>query len=216
MKRVSGFGSKFVCSLVLVAIGSTSGACSQVVSDDASEEATATTSEAVTSESKDVPSLFCADCFDETNGGGPGTPSGIGSNGFVGGVAGYASGAGPVHVRPAGDKTPCDPGVDCVNVLGEPRPLKDSDIRIAIVGREKGDRVVVDLPGKRGIPTRVDPQTSSEKLPDFRGCMIACEQGGEPMNDFCRSIPSPPLRAGCWAVALAGIAMCTTWCYANF
>lgn len=51
---------------------------------------------------------------------------------------------------------------------------------------------------------------------NLRACIAACEAGGEKFLDFCRSLPDPKLRAGCWAVAFAGEVACIGWCYWNF
>ncbi|CAF2744155.1 unnamed protein product [Rotaria sp. Silwood2] len=51
-------------------------------------------------------------------------------------------------------------------------------------------------------------------------CMTACRAGVTAMEAFCRLIPHPAIRAGCWAISLyAGtpsVAMCTGFCYNYF
>lgn len=49
-------------------------------------------------------------------------------------------------------------------------------------------------------------------------CRRACKGGTESMNRFCRKIPEPRLRAGCWGLTLAlgtelGQTACANWCY---
>ena len=47
---------------------------------------------------------------------------------------------------------------------------------------------------------------------DFKACVAACEAGGEDFEDFCRSLPDPRLRAGCWGLVFVGEAACIGWC----
>ena len=47
-------------------------------------------------------------------------------------------------------------------------------------------------------------------------CLVACGAGGETFRSFCRSLPDPKLRAGCWALEFAGEAACKGWCYWHF
>lgn len=48
-------------------------------------------------------------------------------------------------------------------------------------------------------------------------CQAACRSGVAAMEKFCRLVPHPAVRAGCWAVVpLAktpgAITACTNWC----
>jgi hypothetical protein len=50
---------------------------------------------------------------------------------------------------------------------------------------------------------------------DLNECLNSCAAGGEALADFCRSIPDPRLRAGCWALEFAGETVCNGWCFWN-
>lgn len=60
---------------------------------------------------------------------------------------------------------------------------------------------------------QVGEAMSALSLPE---CVVACEGGADTMAVFCRAIPNPAVRAGCWGVALVGGIACTNWCYWHF
>ena len=47
-------------------------------------------------------------------------------------------------------------------------------------------------------------------------CIAACKAGGARMEAFCRSLPDPRFRAGCWGVVLGTTVACINWCHWNF
>ncbi|MEW6296040.1 MAG: RHS repeat-associated core domain-containing protein [Candidatus Diapherotrites archaeon] len=51
---------------------------------------------------------------------------------------------------------------------------------------------------------------------DLRNCIGACKRGGERLACYCRSLPTPQLRAGCWALMFASETACIGWCYWHF
>lgn len=147
--------------ITICVVGIVSVACTQTVAGGVTDEATATTSQAERIETE----WWCNDCFEETGGGGPGTPrEGGGSNGFVGGTVGSANGAGRGGSTRLENPGNCPPGTDCVEVHGDPRPLKDSEIHIIIRGREKGNTVHANVPTGRGIPDRIDPPCTPKRV----------------------------------------------------
>jgi len=99
-------------------------------------------------------------------------------------------------------------------------------------GGGSGDGTVTGIPGvsndNSGDQSETGDYNSSGWMKDNNGppiigggpslpqCLAACSEGGEPLNQLCRSIPHPAVRAGCWAVTLTGVVACTGFCYANF
>jgi RHS repeat-associated protein len=51
---------------------------------------------------------------------------------------------------------------------------------------------------------------------DLNRCLDACAAGGVAWQSYCRTLPDPRLRAGCWALQFAGQAACRGWCFWNF
>jgi RHS repeat-associated protein len=47
-------------------------------------------------------------------------------------------------------------------------------------------------------------------------CLNACAAGGAVLENFCRSLPDPRARAGCWTVVKAGEVACRAWCFFEF
>jgi hypothetical protein len=47
-------------------------------------------------------------------------------------------------------------------------------------------------------------------------CIAACKNGEKAMEQFCRGIPDPRIRAGCWAVVLGSTTACIGWCYLQY
>lgn len=47
-------------------------------------------------------------------------------------------------------------------------------------------------------------------------CNTACDAGAEAMEAFCRMIPNPIVRLGCWGVARGTNVACKNWCYWQF
>jgi RHS repeat-associated protein len=61
------------------------------------------------------------------------------------------------------------------------------------------------------------PNTRSVRDPSkLRTCLDACATGGRAWQNFCRSLPEPRLRAGCWALQFAGEVACRGWCFLEF
>ncbi len=50
---------------------------------------------------------------------------------------------------------------------------------------------------------------------NLNDCLNACTAGGVALRNFCRSLPDPRLRAGCWALEFVGENVCKGWCYWN-
>jgi len=46
--------------------------------------------------------------------------------------------------------------------------------------------------------------------------LAACTGGVAAREKFCRWIPVPAVRAGCWAIVVASGAVCAGWCYWNY
>jgi len=46
----------------------------------------------------------------------------------------------------------------------------------------------------------------------LNACLNACALGEDFMEDFCRGIPDPRVRLGCWAVVKLGEVACAGWC----
>lgn len=49
-------------------------------------------------------------------------------------------------------------------------------------------------------------------------CQAACTSGTAAMERFCRYLPYPPLKRGCWALTAGlgtrrGQTLCVNWCY---
>jgi hypothetical protein len=59
-----------------------------------------------------------------------------------------------------------------------------------------------------------------ESLPALNGlspfprkaCLKACEKGGAALEHFCRTLPHPMLKAGCWGLMHVGKEACKNWC----
>lgn len=47
-------------------------------------------------------------------------------------------------------------------------------------------------------------------------CLDACASGGKAWESFCRSLPDPRLRAGCWSLQNASVTACRGWCFWRF
>ncbi len=47
---------------------------------------------------------------------------------------------------------------------------------------------------------------------DLNSCLNACAGGAEAWRAYCRSLPGPGLRAGCWALQFAAETACRGWC----
>jgi hypothetical protein len=80
------------------------------------------------------------------------------------------------------------------------------------------DRVVWtrDLDGETHVDEVAFADGFARLAGDLPQCIAACKAGPDSIEAFCRSLPDPRLRAGCWAVVLAGEVACTGWCYLNF
>ena len=65
-----------------------------------------------------------------------------------------------------------------------------------------------------GEPNRPTPLTADPA--QLRACLMACKAGPSAIEDFCRGLPDPKMRALCWAVVFAGEAGCAGFCYARF
>lgn len=63
---------------------------------------------------------------------------------------------------------------------------------------------------------------SEEQLPKkppktpLQVCTAACDAGQEAMQAFCRALPNPLLKAGCWAASYGTTIACKNWCAWNF
>jgi hypothetical protein len=107
---------------------------------------------------------------------------------------GGANGAGPVRVGRHGGGCSADPGVDCVEVHGEPRPIDDSHLRILIIGRNSWNRVEVDFPIEFGVPIKIDPderrscksQMSEGQCIDMYKACIAATVSNDAFQAFIR------------------------------
>lgn len=72
-------------------------------------------------------------------------------------------------------------------------------------------------PGEEQTPLNNEGPTALAADPaQCQACLLACSEGGEAFRDFCRSIPDPRLRAGCWALEFLGEVACKGWCYWHF
>jgi hypothetical protein len=63
-------------------------------------------------------------------------------------------------------------------------------------------------------PVELLPRDNDQWEPQasLKECMTACSGGPDAIAEFCRSIPDPRLRAGCWALQFAGKTACVGWC----
>jgi RHS repeat-associated protein len=50
---------------------------------------------------------------------------------------------------------------------------------------------------------------------DLNQCLDACASGGAVLRNFCRSLPDPRLRAGCWGLEFVSEVACRGWCFWN-
>lgn len=57
------------------------------------------------------------------------------------------------------------------------------------------------------------PDSAKLNLPT---CLDACSRGGVVIENFCRSIPHPAVKAACWAARYAGTTACMGFCYWYF
>lgn len=80
------------------------------------------------------------------------------------------------------------------------------------------DRIVCtrDLVGETNVDEVAFADGFARLAGDLPQCIAACKAGPDSIEAFCRSLPDPRLRAGCWAVVLAGEVACMGWCYLNF
>ncbi len=51
---------------------------------------------------------------------------------------------------------------------------------------------------------------------ELRQCLDACKAGGSTIINYCGTMPTPQLRAMCYAAAAAGTVSCMGFCYARF
>lgn len=61
-----------------------------------------------------------------------------------------------------------------------------------------------------------DDESTESGMPSQQQCIDACKGGTAAIQAFCRILPEPRLRFGCWSVQFAGLAACLGWCYWNF
>ena len=66
--------------------------------------------------------------------------------------------------------------------------------------------VAVSYDSDSAVPVAVSPA-------DLVRCQMACNAGREAMSSFCRSLPDPRLKAGCWLAAGGTAIACLNWCY---
>jgi len=48
---------------------------------------------------------------------------------------------------------------------------------------------------------------------ELKKCQKACGGGVRKIQNFCRRIRHPVVKAGCWAIVYAGPTACKNWCY---
>lgn len=64
--------------------------------------------------------------------------------------------------------------------------------------------------------TGILEQRQAIALSTKAACIAACNRGREAMEQFCRGIPDPRLKPGCWAAAVASTVACINWCAWNY
>lgn len=66
--------------------------------------------------------------------------------------------------------------------------------------------VAVSYDSEGAVPVAVSPA-------ELIRCQAACNAGREAMSSFCRSLPDPRLKTGCWLAAAGTAIACSNWCY---
>lgn len=66
--------------------------------------------------------------------------------------------------------------------------------------------IAVSDDSDRAVPVAVNPA-------ELIRCQSACNTGREAMSSFCRALPDPRLKTGCWLAAAGTVVACLNWCY---
>lgn len=96
------------------------------------------------------------------------------------------------------------------------------DVPGAICWGELDGRVYEDDPA-RVCPAAQTTQSSVDESvqlvnnpAELQVCINACKAGGATITTYCGTMPTPQLRAMCYAAAAAGTVSCMGFCYARF
>ena len=125
------------------------------------------------------------------------------------------------------------------------RPTRDNTIDISLIASDPNSNATEEQTGNllqndmhlysyvRGNPlVLIDPTGLLSSCPGdgvslslaltvgsgkpLKRCLNACAAGGKVLDAFCRSLPEPRLRAGCWGLQFVGVAACRGWCFMQF
>ena len=67
----------------------------------------------------------------------------------------------------------------------------------------------------RVLAPALEPSVSADPV-ELQKCLAACKAGGSTIIRYCGTMPTPQLRAMCYAAAAAGTVSCMGFCYARF
>ena len=104
----------------------------------------------------------------------------------------------------------------CATEVEVPEPEEEESPPLKL---SEEDELAVDACVAAGLCLVDDTQRVPKKPPkptQRQLCIAGCEGGTDAIQAFCRLLPNPALKAGCWAASYAGKQVCKGWCLWNF